>query len=402
MTPSERPDTLDVGSFQSLRDYPLDIVDRNLEKYTDAFPSPETGPDLHYEAWPVEDWTPSFWTGLCWLAAELTGEERYREVAQSHLEHFRARIEGTVDAFDVREDPQQYGLMTHDLGFLYSLSAVAQYRLTGAPEARQLGLRAAERLADRYLPSVGIIQAWGDHTDPSDPHYGETIVDCMMNLPLLFWAAEETGYDRYRDIATRHATQTARHIVRDEGSTHHTFTFDPDRGVAVGHEAGTGAQHGPDTCWARGQAWAIYGFALAYRYTGEESFRDTSQDLAAYYLEHVEADMVPRWDFGAPASHMGDTSAAAIAACGLFELCEALPMAAPERARYREAALETLATLGEEYTTADRDSNAILTESFYVTVEGQEDDPPSNATIWGDYFYLEGLTRATTDWESYW
>ncbi|WP_248517972.1 glycoside hydrolase family 88 protein [Salinarchaeum laminariae] len=392
--------TFEPDEFDDGRSFALDRVSDNLDSFHDQFPSADTGADLTYDAWPAEDWTPSFWTGLCWLAYDITGDDVYRDVASGHLDQYESRITGELEVDDDSFAGNTQGVLTHDLGFLYSLSAVAQYRRTGDERARQIALRAADYLADRYHDTAGIIQAWGDHTDPADEHYGETIVDCMLNLPLLFWASEETGYDRYAAIATNHAEQTAAHLVRDDGSVHHAFEFDVETGEPVGHRPNHGAEYGDDSCWARGQAWAIYGFALAYRYTGNADFLDTARHATAYYVDNLATDFVPRWDFDAPETHMRDTSAGAIAACGLTELASHLPVADPERHECEQLALATLASLGDNYATDGEDSNALLTESWYASSD--EVDQHENATIWGDYFYLEGLARATTDWEPYW
>lgn len=383
-----------------MREFAINRIESNIERFGERFPSADTGPNLQYSDWPAEDWTPSFWTGMCWLAYELTADDIYREVAEGHLDQFEDRVSGHLE---VTEDfgGHVQGMLTHDLGFLYTLSAVSQHQLTKDERARQIALRAADHLSDRYHDKPGIIQAWGDHRDPNDEHYGETIIDCMMNLPLLFWAADETGYNRYRDIAVTHAEQTSKHLIRENSSVCHVYKFDVATGEAVGHRHDQGAGYGPDSCWARGQAWAIYGYAIAYKYTGRDVFLQTSLDLANYYLDNVPEDLIPRWDFSAPENHMRDTSAGAIAACGLMELATHLPVAHTDREQFNSTALYTLASLGENYATVEDDSNALLTESWYGSVVDKVDEP-DNATIWGDYFYLEGLTRATTDWTPYW
>lgn len=396
---SDIPD-LSEDSFKEMREFAINRVEGNVDSFRDRFPSSDTGPSLQYRDWPVEDWTPSFWTGMCWLTYELTDKEIYREVSEGHLDQFEDRVAGHLEVTEDFDGHVQ-GTLTHDLGFLYTLSAVTQHQLTGDDRARQIALRAADHLSDRYHDGPGIIQAWGDHRDPSDDHYGDTIIDCMMNLPLLFWAAEEAGYDRYREIAETHAEQTAKHLIRENFSVCHVFKFDVETGEPIGHRDDQGADYGPGSCWARGQAWAIYGYAMAYEYTGRDAFLQIGRDLADHYLENVSEDLVPRWDFSAPEDHMHDTSAGAIAACGLMELATHLPVADADRERFNSTAVGTLASLGEHYTTLGRDSNALLTESWYTSVV-DEVDTPDNATIWGDYFYLEGLARVTTDWTPYW
>jgi unsaturated chondroitin disaccharide hydrolase len=383
---AERPD-VDTDLFVDAAAFVRQRVEGNCERYAEQFPTGESA-DLVYGETDAGGWTASFWTGMVWLAYERTGEERYREAARRSLdllaEHLRAG-----------ERPPQ----THDLGFLYSLSAVAGFELTGETEAAEVALEAADALADRFWEAPGIIQAWGDPTDPDQRPWsqGRAIVDTMMNLPLLFWASEYTGEERYRQIATTHARTTAEYIVREDCSTFHTYKFDTETGDPIAGETRQG--YADDSCWTRGQAWAIYGFALCARYTGAEEFRAVARDVADHYLARVEDDHVPRWDFDAPAGDtVRDSSAAAIAACGLAELSERVPAGDPGRQRYENAALATLSSLSADYTTAGMDSNGVL----HSATANRNKDSYEECCLWGDYFYYEGLMRATADWPPYW
>ncbi len=163
-------------------------------------------------------WTTSFWTGQCWLAADVTGDDRFRDAADTQLETFARRLEdGDTD--------------THDLGFLYTLSAVAGYRLTGQSDYRELALEAAQVLVERYRDGPGIIQAWGPLEESQDGWVqGRMIADTMMNLPLLYWASETTGEHRFAAIADTHARTNAQHIVRSDASTAHTVVCDLESG----------------------------------------------------------------------------------------------------------------------------------------------------------------------------
>lgn len=162
-------------------------------------------------------WTTSFWPGVLWLAYELTGEDRYRELASAHVASFAARIEDEVD------------LNTHDLGFLYTLACVPAWRHDGDERARTTALAAAEHLAGRFLEPAGIVQAWGDLVNDPEQR-GRTIIDSLMNMPLLHWAGDQTGQARFGAMARRHVTQLARHIVRPDDTTFHTFYWDVETG----------------------------------------------------------------------------------------------------------------------------------------------------------------------------
>ncbi|MFD2383068.1 glycoside hydrolase family 88 protein [Paenibacillus xanthanilyticus] len=360
-------------------------IERNLSAFVHTFPAPSSE-NLVYPAIPNEDWTASFWTGMVWLAYEWTGETKYRQAAERQLESYRKRVE------------ERIAIDTHDLGFLYSLSAVAAYRLTGNLGARKMALEAADILAERYFPKAGIIQAWGDLNDPAQR--GRMIIDCLMNLPLLYWASQETGDNRYAQMAGSHAEQSAAYLVRPDDSSYHTYYMDPLSGSPK--YGNTHQGYADDSCWARGQAWGIYGFALSYAHTGNDSFLCAAQRLADYWLSRLPEDGIVYWDliFSDGDLQEKDSSAASIAVCGLLELAGQLPDEDPNQARYRGAALDMLFTLAARYTTRDRpDSNGILQHGVYNKPRGWGID---ECTIWGDYFYVEALMRMLRDWKRYW
>ncbi|MET0956790.1 MAG: glycoside hydrolase family 88 protein [Cryobacterium sp.] len=331
-------------------------------------------------------WTTSFFSGMEWLAWELTHTDAYRTAALAHSADFSRRVRAGED------------LDTHDLGFLYSLSTVPAWRLLGDTDGREAALLAADHLMLRLLEPAGIIQAWGDLSDPRQR--GRTIVDSLMNMPLLTWAGEQTGDPRYSDAVRRHTAQLREHIVRADNSTFHTFYWDAETGEALRGATEQGAFD--DSCWARGQAWGIYGFALNYRATGDPLLLDAAWRCADYFLAHLPADSVPFWDLvyndGSDAPR--DSSSAAIAVCGLLELAD-LEGAGERATRATEAAHTMLASLIENYTPATpEDSDALLLHSVYDLPKNNGVD---EGTLWGDYFYLEALTRvALPGWKSFW
>ncbi len=346
----------------------LSIIDGNLTEFGDRYPGDTTIGD-RYPLRPANTgWTTSFWPGMLWLAHDLTGDDRYSKAAGGHVRSFAARVTERVD------------VDTHDLGFLYTLSCVTAYRRTGNEEAKRAALAAADHLMSRVLEPAGIIQAWGDLRDPAQR--GRTIIDSLMNTPLLFWAAGETGDRRYATVGRRHATQLREHILRPDGSTFHTFYWDPVTGAPMRGETEQG--HADDSCWARGQAWGIYGFLLNHRYTGDPSFLDAARRCADYFLAHLPPDSVPFWDLSLTGVER-DSSAAAIAVCGLLALGD------------DAAAGRILGSLIDDYTST---GNALLRHGVYDKPKGVGVD---EGTLWGDYFYLEALTRVTRpDWTHPW
>ena len=362
----------------------LASVERNLRHFGKQFPTPSSTGGV-YGSMDNTEWTNGFWTGMLWLAHELSGEARYRDAAMDN-----------VRSFDLRQR-ERINVNHHDLGFLYSLSCVAGYKLTGEQVAADAALGAADLLIQRYLPRAGIIQAWGDLNDPAQR--GRMIIDCNLNLPLLYWASDYTGKPVYRDIANRHIDAAARHIVRPDGSTFHTFFFDGETGAPVQGKTHQGfADH---SCWARGQAWGIAGFPLVAAHNGDKGLLELSKVLANYYLNRLPADGICYWDLiFTEGSEERDSSAAAVAACGLLELARALPLLDPLRADYENAALGMVATLSERYVQQDAPpGGGLLKHAVYHKPNKIGID---ESCIWGDYFYMEALVRLTRIWEPYW
>jgi unsaturated chondroitin disaccharide hydrolase len=372
----------------------LRTVDANIDAFGDRYPADTTTggrypirpPGAGQPRGANVGWTTSFWPGTLWLAYDLTGDERYMRAAMSHVDSFAIRVARGID------------LDTHDLGFLYTLSCVTPARRTGDRWARGAALTAADHLMTRVLGPAGIIQAWGDLRDPRQR--GRTIIDSLMNTPLLFWASQTTGDERYAAAARRHADQLRAHILRPDGTTFHTFYWDPETGAPLRGETEQG--HADDSCWARGQAWGIYGFTLNHRYTGDPALLAAARTCADHFLAHLPEDQVAYWDlvFTDGSGEERDSSAAAIAACGLSELAGAVGDPA-EADGYREAAGRILRSLVDGYSTAGHPaSNALILHGVYDKPKGIGVD---EGTLWGDYFYLEALTRATVPgWTSPW
>ncbi|MGI5151899.1 glycoside hydrolase family 88 protein [Plantactinospora sp. CA-294935] len=369
-------------------------VDANIDSFGDRYPADTTAGNRYPLRPPVAGqppganvgWTTSFWPGMLWLAHDLTGADRYHRAAMSHVDSFATRVARGID------------LDTHDLGFLYTLSCVIPARRTGDPRARGAALAAADRLMTRVLEPAGIIQAWGDLADPRQR--GRTIIDSLMNTPLLYWASHTTGDDRYAAAAHRHTAELSQHILRPDGTTFHTFYWNPETGAPLRGETEQG--HADHSCWARGQAWGIYGFSLNHRHTGEPALLAAARTCADRFLAQLPADHVAYWDleFGDGSRQERDSSAAAIAACGLVELADNLDDANLAD-RYRTAAGRILRSLADSYSTDGHPaSNALILHGVYDKPKGIGVD---EGTLWGDYFYLEALTRATAPgWTSPW
>ncbi|WP_433132737.1 glycoside hydrolase family 88 protein [Micromonospora sp. CA-240977] len=387
--PSSDPEATAAAVAAAIR-----TVDANIATFGDRYPADTTDANRYPLRPPTAGqpeganvgWTTSFWPGMLWLAHDLTGADRHLRAALSHVDSFAARVTHGID------------LDTHDLGFLYTLACVTPARRTGDQRARAAALAAADHLLTRVLEPAGIIQAWGDLNDPRQR--GRTIIDSLMNTPLLFWASHTTGDDRYAAAARRHTAQLRQHILRPDGTTFHTFYWDPDSGVPLRGETEQG--HADNSCWARGQAWGIYGFSLNHRHIGDPALLVAARACADRFLAHLPDDHVAYWDleFGDGSGQERDSSAAAIAACGLAELADNLTDTA-SAGRYRAAAATILRSLIDHYSTEGHPvSNALILHGVYDKPKGVGVD---EGTLWGDYFYLEALTRATIPgWTSPW
>lgn len=387
IAPAKLHDGERVAIAQKIRDalpVILSAIDRNREYFGTRFPDAACNQGV-YPIIDNQEWTTSFWTGQLWLAWEWTGKAVYRTLAEQHVSDFGKRI--------ATRDHTNH----HDLGFLYSLSCIAAHKLTGNCEAMYIAQQAAEVLMERYHDKSGIIQAWGELDNPEQQ--GRMIIDCNMNLPLLYQASAATGDARYADAAKKHIEQARRYIVREDGSTFHTFYMDVHSG-----EPRFGNTHqgfSDDSCWSRGQAWGVYGFLLNYLYTGDERLLELSQTLANYFINRLPEDLICYWDLALtdPRSEK-DSSASAILACALLELVKHLPVTHPDRESYETLALRMISRMLDGYLNqAHQPGEGLLKHSVYYF---KGDIGVDECCSWGDYFLMEALTRATACWQSYW
>lgn len=322
-----------------------------------------------------DNWTNGFWPGILWLAYQETGCQEYALQAE--------KLEERMD--EIFLDPDRY---SHDAGFMWLLSAVADWRMTGSERSARRGLQAAYMLAGRFNPAGNFIRAWEGRQEGIE---GYAIIDCMMNLPLLYWASEYTGDPRFANIAERHTQTAAEYFIREDGSSRHICVFDAADGRYL-HELG-GQGYGAGSAWSRGNAWALYGFALACRHAGEEGYLDLTERIAGFYLEHLPEDNVPFADFKAPPEENvhKDSSAAAAAASGLILLGQLEAEKGRESGEeYLAGADRILRSLYGNYRDSE-ESEAILLHG--CAAYHAEERARDIGLIFGDYFFLEALVR---------
>lgn len=334
------------------------------------------------------DWVVSFQSGQLWLALQVTGDPVFLNAARARRPVFRQIL-------------QNHYARDHDLGFQFSLSCVADWLMTSSPEARELGLRAAEALLARFHQEGQYIQAW----NPRPTHggsraafvAGRIIADTTQNLALLHWAHRETGHADFRDVAVAHAATTAKHLVRNDDTSYHTFVFDPASGEPLRGETHQGFAH--ESCWSRGQAWMIHGFAQCALSTGDEGALTIARRLAAKAEALMDRDQVPVWDYrlddGSPAHR--DSSAGAIMAAGAYMIAGLTT--GDEAARWTAFGDRLLDGL---LATCDLTTNpaalGLLNHGAANVPAGYSD----NMLPYGDYYFMEALMRALGHTQFFW
>ena len=314
----------------------------------------------------VCSWTNGFWPGMMWLMYDGTKNEEYRKTAE--------RAEELLD-----EALKNYEGLHHDVGFMWHLSSGANYRLTGNKDSFVRNMYAANILAGRYNLKGGYIRAW------NNDYKGFAIIDCMMNIPLLYWASKETDDERFKSIAMSHADKTMKNHVREDGSVHHIVDYYPENGEIKEILGGQGLEYG--SSWSRGQAWGLYGFTLSYIHTKEERYLSTAKKIAHYFIAACCDDYLPKSDFRAPAEPvLYDTSAGLIAACGLIELSRVVPEY--EKDMYYNAALRFIKAIADNFADWSEDTDAIITHGSQWYADGRH-----LTMIYADYYFTEAINK---------
>lgn len=381
----------------------METVKRNLGYFEGRFPAAASVNGI-YPTTSNDDWTEGFWTGEVWLAYETAGDDVYKKAALNQVADFERRMKERVVVDH------------HDMGFLFSPSCVAAWRLLkreaeagessesdleAMRQAERAALMAADNLMGRFQEKGDFFQAWGAVGDPAEYRL---IIDCLLNMPLLFWASSVTGRPEYRERAERHIKTAMAHVVREDFSTYHTYYFDPATGNALRGVTQQGNRNG--SIWARGQSWGIYGSALSYGFLRDPEYIRLFEGITACFLNHLPSDLIPYWDFDFTdgSSEPRDSSAAAIAACGLLEM--AGYVGEDEAKVVTSLASKLMKALTDRCLIQNgQPGEGILAHGTYAKrskENGVRESGVDECNLWGDYFYMEALMRMRKDWERYW
>ncbi|MDR3062215.1 MAG: glycoside hydrolase family 88 protein [Dysgonamonadaceae bacterium] len=353
-------------------------VKRTLAEIGDTVMMPRNIMDSlsHWSLVPVEisEWTAGFWPGILWYDYENTKDEKIKEHAIHYTELLAPLTK--LPAYD------------HDLGFQIFCSYGNAWRLTGKEEYRQIILNAADTLATLFNSKVGTILSWPREIEPRNwPH--NVIMDNMINLEMLFWAAKNGGNRNLYHIAVEHAVTTMKNHFREDGSGYHVAVYDTITGRLI--KTVTHQGYADETMWARGQAWAIYGYTLVYRETKDVRFLRFTEKITDIYLQRLPEDFVPYWDFDAPniPDEPKDASSAAIVASALLEL-SGLEDNKEKAAEYKTAAVKMLKSLSSAGYQSRESKPSFLLHSTGHMPNGSEVDASIN---YADYYYIEALIR---------
>lgn len=321
-----------------------------------------------------EEWCSGFWPGVLWMDYMATGDSTLLVPAYGYTE--------TLHDFAYRP------IFDHDLGFLMMCSYGKGYEATGREDYRRVLLASADSLATLFNPLVGTILSWPREVKRQNwPH--NTIMDNMMNLDLLFWAARHGGNPLLYDIAVAHAKTTMHHQFRSDGSCYHVALYDTLSGDFI--KGVTHQGYSDSSLWSRGQSWAIYGYTMVYRYTREKVFLDFAQKVTDIYIKRIKEtsdDLIPAWDMDAPDLNVKDVSAACIVADALLELEHYVDEAKAHE--YHDFAVRTLQQLDSKRYRSGKRNVSFLLHSTGHHPAGSEIDA---SIIYADYYYLEALLR---------
>lgn len=365
---------LDRAMLEEAMQRACEKLKRSIDKFKNEFP--EVGADGGvYNTSDRFNWTSGMLTGCYWLAYQYTGDDVFKNAAEDMIEIFAEHAKTGE------------WLNDHDTGFIYSPSCVAGYKITGDEKMKETALKAADILYSHYDTENKFIIRSGKRDDNNYDMY-RTLVDSMMNIPLFFFAYEETGDDKYLNAAVDHYHTTMAYLIRDDGSSYHHYQFDPKSGNPV--KGVTWQGYSDESCWSRGHSWLLYGFPIAYSYTQNAEILAVYKNISNYYLNRLPSDNIPYWDlvFTEGSDEPRDASASAITTCGFLEMCNLTDDEEQKQIMKNAADAQMLSLI--ENCENKGDGEGLLNHVAYAVPQELGID---TSTIFGDYFYMEALMR---------
>ena len=364
----------------------LDKLELNIPKWMNNF-AETCSVDFKYPQGPNNNWECGMHTGLYWLAYELSGNKKFLEIAENQTKTYKERFEKKI------------GLDDHDVGFVYTPSCVAAYKITENEDYKNLCLDVCDYYYKTGYSQKGgfIMRAWNWPGNDGC----RTMMDTMMNAPFLFWCGEQSGKKEYIEAALSQNKITEEYLVRKDGSTFHHYQFDEKTHKPLYGLTWQG--HSDDSCWTRGHAWGVYGYPIAYSYCKEDYMIEVHKDITYYLLNHLADDLIPSWDlyFADDPSQPKDSSAGAIAVCGMLEMCKHLHDDAPQKKIFESASAQMLEAIIDNCTgDIGREYDGLICHVTHALPQGLGID---ECAVYGDYFYLEALMRyKNPTWNRYW
>ena len=384
-----KPHTIAREKLEAAAKAACDKLKANTEKYGLGFPG-TCSVNYKYVRGANNNWECGMYTGCYWLAYEISGDEFFKDCAEKMLETYYERVDKKI------------GVDDHDVGFVFSPSCVAAYKITGNEEAKKKALEIFDYYYERSYTKEGkfIIRSHRGWRNGSMAMY-RTMMDSLMNAPLLFWASEVTGNPEYKQSALDHVRTTEQLLIRENGSSFHHYQFDP---VTSAPMHGVTLQgRADDSTWGRGHSWGVYGFPIAYSYAPEAFIKEVHRNVTYFMLNRLPSDCVPMWDYDflEGDDQPRDASCGAISCCGLNEMAKMLPDTDENKAIFESAAAQMLegiidnctGDIGVEY-------DGLICHVTHALPQGQGID---ECAVYGDYFYLEALARyLKPDFKKYW
>lgn len=354
-----------------------DKLKSQISYYGDKFPGTSTI-NYKYKLGENDNWVTGLHTGTFLLAYKLSGDECFLDVAEKHIFSFKHRLDNLIELSD------------HDVGFIYSPSCVLMNLITGNSLSKELALGAAEHLYNHsYSQKGGFILRWADGSHK--PDFCRTMMDTLFNIPLFYWAYENTGNKKFLDAANSQLNITTNYLIREDGSSYHHYQFDVETHKPLYGVTFQGNRD--ESTWSRGHSWGVAGIPIAYSYTKDENLLKLHRDITYYMLNHLPCDNVPYWDYDfADGDEPRDTSAGVIGACGMLMAAQTMPYSQKEKQILKTASAKIIETVIDNYSVdVNTDYDGLI--HGVTPYRKSSGFSCSQCASYGDYFYLEALLR---------